>query len=469
MKRNVSPLEYFRELSQIPRVSGNEKGIADYVETVAKAHGCQVYRDEMHNLIVKKAATAGYEAAAPFMIQGHLDMVGEAAPGVVHDFAADPIRLVEKDGILTADGTTLGADDGIAIALMLAVLTDETLVHPALECVFTVQEETGLYGALALDTSKLKARSMLNLDAGPEGIFVASCAGGCRVTMKGSVQREAASDPLWNLEVSGAAGGHSGSAIANGGANAIVVAASIAQAMRGQNVRLASVCAGDKDNVIPQSASLVLSFAGEPDLSLAKQMAAVYEATDPNLTITFTPAESQTVLTQESSDAVLDLMYLLPHGVNSYSATMPGLVETSSNLAVAKVTEKDVEIHLSLRSSADLRKAMLLGKVQRLAANHNMEVSTGGVYPGWSYAPQSALRDMAKDAFLAVYGYEPTIQGIHAGLECGVLKGAMPDLDIIATGPKYGGMHTPGEWMDIASIDRTYAFVKELLRRHAQK
>ena len=469
---NQTPLSYFRTLSAIPRVSGNEKAAADYVQSVAEAHGCVVLRDAMHNLIVKKNATPGFETAPAFMLQGHLDMVGEVAPGVCHDFAVDPIRLVEDGNILRADGTTLGADDGVAVAFMLAVLTDDTLVHPALECVFTVQEETGLYGAMALDTSALQARTLLNLDAGPEGIFVTTCAGGCRVELTGSIDWEPAEKPMWTLEVSGLKGGHSGSAISRQGGNALVITGMLLDALQQQGAMPGRVWAGDKDNVIPASASAEFAFESNPAQvlePLSAQICQTWKSTDPELSIVWKRSEASRVLSQASADLLVDLLLNLPHGVVSYSTAMEGLVETSANLAVAKTHEESLEIHLSLRSAADLRKTQLIRRVQRLAERTGLTCSLSGVYPGWNYAVDSPLRDNAIAAYRTVYGSDPKVEGIHAGLECGVLKGAIPDLDIIATGPRYGDMHTPNEWLDIPSIDRTYAFIKELLRRYAQQ
>lgn len=469
---NQTPLSYFRALSAIPRVSGNEKAAADYVQSVAQAHGCVVLRDAMHNLIVKKSATPGFEAAPAFMLQGHLDMVGEAAPGVSHNFATDPIRLVEDGDILRADGTTLGADDGVAVAFMLAVLTDDTLIHPALECVFTVQEETGLYGAMALDTSALQARALLNLDAGPEGIFVTTCAGGCRVELTGSIDWEPAEEPVWTLEVSGLKGGHSGSAISRQGGNALVITGMLLDALQQQGARPGCVWAGDKDNVIPASACAEFTFGADPAQvlePLVTQICQTWKSTDPELSIVCKRSEATKVLSRTSADLLVDLLLNLPHGVVSYSTAMEGLVETSANLAVAKTHEESLEIHLSLRSAADLRKTQLIRRVQRLAERTGLTCNLSGVYPGWNYAVESPLRDHAIAAYRTVYGSDPKVEGIHAGLECGVLKGAIPDLDIIATGPRYADMHTPNEWLDIPSLDRTYAFIKELLRRYAQQ
>lgn len=471
MTNHDTPLAYFRALSAIPRVSGQEAAAADYVESVARAAGCQVWRDAMDNLIVTKAASAGCENAPPFVLQGHLDMVGEAAPGVRHDFSRDPIELVEDGDTLRANGTTLGGDDGVAVALMLALLTDETAVHPPLECVFTVQEETGLYGAMALDTSRLRGRTLLNLDAGPEGIFVVTCAGGCRAALKRPIRREDTDWPMWSVEISGLAGGHSGSAIGNQGANALVLAGLLADRLRQEGARLAIIRGGEKDNVIPSAATVEVAWDRDPAGCLEPLLADIranWQATDPNLTIACAPAGGREVLRQDDADALIDLLLTLPNGVVSYSTGMPGLVETSANLAVARTGAEQMELELSMRSASDLRKEQLIRRVERLADRFGAACTLSGKYPGWNYDPNSPLRETAVEAYRAVYGAEPRIEGIHAGLECGVFKGALPDLDILATGPNYGGMHTPDEWLDMPSLERTYRLILEILLRYAQ-
>ena len=469
MTTTTTPLAYFRTLSAIPRVSGHEEAAADYVESVAREAGCTVWRDTLGNLIVTKPGSPGCENAPAFMLQGHLDMVGQATPGVEHDFTRDPIALVEDGDILRADGTTLGGDDGVAVATMLALLTDEAAVHPPLECVFTVQEETGLYGALGLDMSRLRAKTMLNLDAGPEGIFVATCAGGCRISLQKPLRREPTALPMWSVEISGLAGGHSGSAIGNQGANALVLAGLIADSLRRQGARLAAIRGGEKDNVIPNTATVEVAWEQDPNEFLGPLLADIqanWQATDPRLSITCAPAQGGEVLEKASADDVIDLVMTLPNGVVSYSTAMPGLVETSANLAVVR-TEADLQIQLSLRSASDLRKEQLIRRVQCLADRFGAQCTLSGKYPGWNYDPNSPLRDAAVAAYRAVYGSEPRIEGIHAGLECGVFKGAIPDLDILATGPLYGGMHTTEEWLDVPSLGRLYRLILEILLRYA--
>ena len=471
MRDAPTPLSFFRQLSGIPRISGHEKAAADFVQRIAEAAGCRVYRDRMDNLIVTKAGSPGHEDAPPFMLQGHLDMVGAAAPGVIHDFTADPIALTEENGILRAKGTTLGGDDGIAVAIMLCLLTDPALTHPPLECVFTVQEETGLSGAMALDTSRLKARRMLNLDAGPEGIFVTSCAGGCRAALTRPLTWEKTEAPMWKLEVSGLEGGHSGGNIGREGANALVLCGIVLDAVLEHRGRIGTVTGGDKDNAIPVSAEAFFALGTDPRPvlePLAQKIREAWHSTDPHLQIRITPAAGGSVLKTPDAKALVSLLRLLPHGVYSHSRLFPQLPEVSANLASVRL-DRSLQIGLSLRSSSDFRKEQLMENIRLLAQCFGAEYSFTGVYPGWSPAARSPLCEQAIQAFETVYGHPPQLQGIHAGLECGVFKQAIPELDMIATGPRYGDMHTPSEWMDIASMTRLYDFVKELLRMCADQ
>lgn len=466
------PMDYFRALSAIPRVSGNEAQAADFVARIAQEHGCAVQRDAMHNLIVTKPASPGFEAADTLLLQGHLDMVGEAAPGVEHDFAADPITLVVEGDILRAAGTTLGADDGVAVAYLLAILSDDTLIHPPLECVFTAQEETGLHGAMALDKSGLQAKAMVNLDAGPEGVFIATCAGGGHAALTCPLSAEPAEGSLWEIRIAGLRGGHSGSCIQLERGNALVLAGLAADELRRSGGRLVSLHGGDKDNVIPSEAVLCAAFAGDPSgllTALSDTIKACWRESDPGLTLTWTPCPGDTMLDQASSDRTIDLLLTLPHGVVSRNAAMPELVETSSNLAVLRADGDGLEIHLALRSSSDFKKSSLLRRITRLAELFGLTCSTSGFYPGWSYDPESGLREDAVSVYRDLYGNDPVVEGIHAGLECGVFKGAMPWLDIIALGPTYRDMHTPAEWMDLPSFSRTYTFLTALLERRARR
>lgn len=458
-------MNYFEDIAAIPHISGQEAALADYVEAFAQNLGLACIRDGMHNLVVVKPASPGYEEAGAVLLQGHLDMVGAKRDGVDHDFLLQPIRLVQQGDILQADGTTLGADDGVAVAYMLALLADATLRHPRLECVFTTQEETGLFGAQALDTSMLQATRMINLDAGPEGIFLVSCAGGCRVKLTRPLRREPSALPAWELRISGLKSGHSGADMPAERANALVLAGHILDRLRDQGLRIASIAGGDKDNVIPPAAQVIFVAEGDPTAlvsAAAAEIRSTWEAADPGISITLSPAEAGEALCSEDSQAVADLLLLLPHGVVSLSAAMPGLIETSANLAAVHM-DGDLVLQMSLRSSADLRKAQILRRVERIAELCGAAVEVSGAYPGWAYQPDSPLRDRAVGVYQELFGQEPKVEGIHAGLECGVLKGKLPHLDILAIGPAYGAMHTPEEWLNIPSFNRYHQFLIKLL------
>lgn len=461
-----APLHFFEEISAIPRVSGNEAEIADYVQAFAEQKGYEVRRDNMHNLIVVKPASTGYEAADSVILQGHLDMVGEAKPDVEHDFAKDPIRLVYDGDILRAGGTTLGADDGVAVAYMLAVLDDDTLRHPRLECVFTTQEETGMCGALALDTTSLESTRMVNLDAGPEGVFLVSCAGGCRAVISRSISTESIKGHVWQLDIDGLKGGHSGASIKDEHANALVLAGLAADALRSVGSRVIGIDGGGKDNVIPAQAQLTFAMEADPSGVLESLHAEIHKTwalSEPNVKLRWKKSMAERMLDEESSDAAIDLLLLLPHGIESMSTAIPGLVECSSNMASMNIGPKEINIRMLLRSAMELRKELLLRKAARVASRCGATVTTSNSYPGWAYEPESALCDKAAEVYTRLYGKTPSVEGIHAGLECGLFKAAMPQLDIIATGPLYKEMHTPNEWLDIPSFNRTYAFLITLL------
>lgn len=462
-----SLMEYFYDIAAIPHISGHEQALADYIEDIAHQNNLQCLRDSVHNLIVIKPASSGYETSTPVLLQGHLDMVGVQKKGYTHDFLHEPIHLVQEGDILSAKGTTLGADDGVAIALMLALLADDTLRHPRLECVFTVQEETGLFGAQALDATPLKAARMINLDAGPEGIFLVSCAGGCRMRLTKALHWEQTSLSAWQMQISGLRGGHSGADIAAERANALVLAGTLLDALCGCGIQIVRIEGGDKDNVIPSEVNVCFVAEQDPTALFAQEIAAIranWAVADPDIAITLSPAAAEQALCLQDSQAVTGLLLLLPHGVVSLSAAMPGLVETSANLAAIHMQE-ELCIQVSLRSSSEVRKAQLKRKVEQLAALFGACVEVGGEYPGWAYEAHSPLRQQAEEVYQTLFGVAPKIEGMHAGLECGVFKGKMPDLDILAIGPEHGEIHTPEEWLDIRSFHRYHKFLIQLLEK----
>lgn len=463
-----TPMQFFEAISAIPRVSGNEKALADFVEQLARDKGYAVRRDAMHNLVVVRPASPGCESAETFMLQGHLDMVAAAKEGVTHNFDTDPIELVRDGDILRANGTTLGADDGVAVAYMLAILEDDSIVAPRLECVFTVQEESGLIGVQAFDFTGLKATKCLNLDAGPEGVLLVTCAGGSRLKVVREIPMEPASCSTWEITIQGLKGGNSTAAIGKEQANALVLSGIVADALRAQGGRLICLNGGEKENIMPVNATLLVAFAGDMDAvlaPLAQEIRTAWDVADPEIAISWKQTEADTMMAAEASDAVIDLLQQLPQGILSKSAAFEGLVETTCNVGICKAGEEGLEIGLSLRSASNFRKQQVQRTVGRLAELCGAKVEISGDYPGWAYQPMSPLRELCIAVFEEQYGRKPSVEGVHAGLECGVFKAAMPHLDIVATGPLYKEMHTANEWMDVPSFERTYTFILGLLKK----
>lgn len=463
-----TPMQFFETISAIPRVSGNEKALADFVEQLARDKGYAVRRDAMHNLVVVRPASPGCENAETFMLQGHLDMVAAVKDGVTHNFDTDPIELVRDGDILRANGTTLGADDGVAVAYMLAILEDDSVVAPRLECVFTVQEESGLIGVQAFDFTGLQATKCLNLDAGPEGVLLVTCAGGSRLKVLREISMEPAAGKAWEITIQGLRGGNSTAAIQKEQANALILSGVIADALRNQGGRLISLTGGEKENIMPTGATIKAAFDG--DIStvlepLRKEIQTAWDVADPEITIFWKQIEADRMMDSASSDAVIDLLQQLPQGILSKSAAFEGLVETTCNVGICKADAQGMEIAMSLRSASNFRKQQVQRKISRLAEVTGCKVEISGDYPGWSYQPESPLREACIEVFEAQYGRKPSVEGVHAGLECGVFKAAMPHLDIVATGPLYKEMHTANEWMDVPSFERTYAFILGLLKK----
>lgn len=466
-----TPMDFFRAISQIPRISGNEAAVADFVENLAREKGYSVRRDGMHNLVVVRPASAGMEHAPTVMIQGHMDMVAAQKDGVVHDFEKDGIQLIVNGDILTAAGTTLGADDGVAVSYMLAILDDETILAPRLECVFTVQEETGLIGAQALDMTGLEAKRMINLDAGPEGSLLVTCAGGCRAKLRRKAQMVAQDAPRYRVAVSGLRGGSGAAGMERQQANGLVVLAMVCQKLLAAGGRLASLHGGQREGFLPESAEAVVAFAGDVGAvlePLATQIAKTWIITDPDVRLTWEAADDGPVLDESTQRAVVDALRLLPQGILGMSTVFPNLVETSSTLGVCHADWDGVEIGLSMRSASDLKKEMLQQQTSVVAGCFGYDMELSAQYPGWNYEPESPLREAAKHVFQTQYGREPQVGGVHAGFECGVFKAAMPWLDIIAMGPTYQLMHTADEWLDLPSFSRTFTFLTALLQTLGQ-
>ena len=462
---------FFERLCAIPRGSGNTKAVSDWVADFAKTRGLWYARDAANNVVIKKPASPGYEAAPPVILQGHVDMVCERAPGCGKDMTREGLDLAVDGDVVYAKGTTLGGDDGAAVAMMLAVLDDDTLAHPPVEAVFTADEEIGLLGAAAFDASVLRGRRLINLDSETEGVFTVSCAGGARANCRIPVAREPFPGATLRFTVEGLRGGHSGVEIGKGGANANKLLGRVLYALRGRaELRVCGVRGGMADNAIPTKAEAVLVCDEGAARAAAEEMqrvfAAEYRATDPDIRVHCVPcASGYAPMSARSTEDAVTFLLCAPNGVRAMSAEIPGLVQTSLNLGVLSTGEDAVKASFSVRSSVDTQKQMLLDTLRCLTERLGGDMGVTGEYPGWAYRADSPLRELMARVFTGQYGYAPKIEAIHAGLECGLFAGKLKDLDCVSIGPDMEAVHTPGERLHIASTRRTWQFLTETLRQ----
>ena len=470
----ASVFHYFEEICGIPHTSHHEKALSDYCVQFAKAHGLACRQDEMGNVLIKAPATPGYENEPGLILQGHLDMVGDKTADCPLDLETDAIHPVVDGNYVRAEGTTLGGDDGIAVAYALAVLDAADLPHPALEVVLTVCEEVGLLGASAMDLSGLEGRMLVNIDSEEEGVLTAGCAGGRRAECHLPIQRVQQSGTLVKADIVGLAGGHSGTEIHKCRANAIALLGRwlTLLAENGVEYSVLALSGGAKENVIPKESSVTLLLpAGVTDAvhaaaaAFAAQVQAEYGTADPaiHLQLTEQGCGEASVMDAASTQRVRKALLLMPCGVQAMSADVPGLVETSLNLGVAEIAEAEVILRFSIRSSVPSAKELLSCKVQTLTELLGGSVRFHGDYPAWAYARESALRDRCIAVYEAQYGAKPQIAALHAGLECGILSGKIAGLDCISFGPNLEHVHTPNERADIASVARVWEYLKAIL------
>ncbi len=482
---------YFEEICGIPHGSTNTKKISDYLMAFAEEHELRAEQDSMNNVIIWKDGTTGYEKSAPVMIQGHIDMVCEKEEDCDIDFEKEGIRLQLRDGIISAQGTTLGGDDGIAVAYMLALLDSTEIPHPPLEAVFTVDEEIGMLGAAGIDASGLKARIMLNVDSEEEGYLLVSCAGGVMAVAELPVERQETRGFCAKLVVTGLQGGHSGVEIHKGRANANQLMGRVLYELsrstgtgagsefpRDPAFRIVRVSGGLKDNAIPRAAEaeLVLCVSSQDEVrQLQKKVDELsgicqreLSRTDPNVRLELEAAEeisSVSAMTGEVTKKVVAALVSLPGGVQRMSADIEGLVQTSLNLGKLVTEEGKVLFSFAVRSSVETEKQELVNRMGCLMEMLGGTVACRGDYPAWEYRPDSPLRDLMMRVFEEQYGREPEIQAIHAGLECGLFAGKLPGLDCVSFGPDMKDIHTPKEAMDAESVRRTWEYILEVLRR----
>lgn len=466
-------LKFFEEICAIPHGSGNTKFISDYLVDFAQSRGLPCRQDEVNNVIIWKKGTAGYEDHPTVIIQGHMDMVCEKDADCPINFETDGLDLTHDGTYMFAKGTTLGGDDGIAVAYALALLDSQDIPHPPIEAVITVDEETGMLGAAALDASDLKGRVLLNIDSEDEGVFTVSCAGGARSTATLPVTRRALYGPCLCLEVGGLQGGHSGVEAHKNRCNANkFMGEFLGRIQEKLPLCLVSFAGGSQDNAIPRTCRanvVAMNLNLETVTEIARELQAEGRArfNDPELTVTATEVEAMggMGLSVEDTRNFIGLLNDLPNGVQSMSEHIPGLVQTSLNMGIARLEEDHAHMTYSVRSSVNQEKLDLIAKIRSTAEAHCAVYSEMGAYPAWEYREDSPLRDTMVAAYRDMYGAEPVVEAIHAGLECGLLSDKLPGLDAISFGPKMQDIHTSREKLDIASTERTWKLLLEVLKR----
>ena len=461
---------YFEEISKIPRGSGNEKQVSDYLLSMAKDKGWDAIQDESLNIIIKKPATEGYENSPTVMLQGHMDMVCEKNDNVVHDFEKDPIKLRIIDGHIYATETTLGADNGIAVAMCLAVLESESLKHPALEVLITTDEEKGMTGAQKVNGSLFKSKFLLNLDSEGEGIFTAGCAGGCEVLLKIPAAYHNEAKNAYKLSVKGLQGGHSGVDADKERGNANKILGRILYDLY-DYVELVSINGGSKTNAIPREAYAVLNIEY---IDQVKNIIEIwnnilkneYAFTDSEVQVFLEDTKAQqSPLEKNLFNKIISAVNLVPNGVLSRSTAID-LTISSNNLAVITTDEHYVKLYCHARSSVQtLLTNGFIPLMKQLGEALSVECEVGAVYPGWEYAKESEIREICKETYIEMFGKEPVVEAIHAGLECGLLMGKIPGLDAIAMGPDAYDAHSPKEHLSIKSTENIYNLLCKILER----
>ena len=454
-------LEIFKEIAAIPHGSGNTKAISDYCAKFAKERGFEALQDQWNNCLIRLPATPGMEERPTLVLQGHLDMVCEKEPDCNHDFEKDGLKLKIEGDRLTAEGTTLGADDGVAIAYGLAIVDDPTIPHPALEILFTSDEETGMDGAIGLNGDWIRGRTLLNLDSEGEGIFITSCAGGGEITAHLPLFYEPCTAPVYRIGITGLKGGHSGAEIHQrlGNANSI-----LAKVLSGLNCRLIEINGGTKSNAIPRSAEALCAMETPVDATaLTDLLLREYGDREPDLKVIVETATANRQLDEACSKAAIGLLAALPDGVYEWSEEIEGLVETSSNLAIIITNENKLSVLISTRSMKNAKKENYQAQLCTLMKKYGFVAEAGGAYPAWEYKAQSELRPIVAQVYRDLYQKEPSFIALHAGLECGLLSEKMPGMDAVAFGPNVIDIHTPRETLFLRSFERTFEFLKSLL------
>ncbi|MDE7132314.1 MAG: aminoacyl-histidine dipeptidase [Lachnospiraceae bacterium] len=488
---------YFEEISRIPHGSGNVKQISDYLKKFAADRGLECIQDELFNIIIIKEATTGYEQEEPYILQGHMDMVVVSAPDCDIDMTKDPLRLCVENGRIHAQGTSLGGDDGIAVAYALALLEADNISHPRLEVILTVDEETGMEGAKGIDLSMLRGKRLINLDQEEEGVVITSCAGGARVDVSIPLQEDKAEEAaqqsatgqdrqLLQVKITGLLGGHSGIEINKGRGNANCLLGRILKGMSERfTIGLVTMHGGLADNAIPREAEATISVditCSEAAIAYAQEEAGRIKQElgdkDPAFAVSCNAVNQQEILGgKEGSEAgremkphdaastmqALTCLCNLPNGVIAMSRDLEGLVQTSLNLGVATLEQGALKLSYAVRSSVDEDREALCRQMQEIARETGAVAEVRNTYTGWAYRTESPLRDIIVGIYVEMYGKKPVLEAIHAGVECGILASKIPNLDCVSIGPDMADVHTAQESLDIASVQRMWEYLQAVL------
>ena len=470
---------YFKEIAAIPHGSHHTEQISGYLAEFAKKRGLSYVQDDANNVIITKKASEGFENAEPVALQGHIDMVLARLPEKKIDLTTEAITILEDDDWMFADGTTLGADNGIAVAMMLALLADDSIRHPLVECIFTSDEEVGLIGATAIDLSGLKSRRLLNLDSESEGVFCAGCAGGADVVCEMPLKTKSREGKILHVKVSGLKGGHSGSDIHLGGANAIrILARALYSVCKEIPFHLVSVQGGDANNAIPTNAEARILVPGEDDAcraaeligSVGEKIAAEYKFTDPDMSWTAeTEEESEAeCVSKKKTRIILEYLMALPTGITHLNPVIKGMPQTSLNMGIIRMTGDDLQIEFMVRSGVNTQTVYLCDRLACISDGFGAVSTVRSSYPAWEYRKDSPLRDLAVATYRELTGRDPEVEVIHAGLECGILSGKLPGLDCISAGPTMQNVHTVRERVSKSSVQNVWKFVLAFLEKAAE-
>lgn len=460
---------WFYELNQIPRCSGEEKQVSDFFVNFAKERNLEVYQDEIYNVIIKKPGTKGYENLDPLIIQGHMDMVCIKGKDSNHDFTKDPIEMVVEGDFLRANDTSLGADDGIAVAYSLAILDSDDLKHPPLEILITTNEETGMDGVHGLSSKHLQGKTLLNIDSEEEGIFLVSCAGGATKNTRFKIEKEDNSGKGLEVKISGLKGGHSGMEIIKQRANAIKLMGRILDtARRKSDITLSKFTGGTKHNAITNIAQASFATQNVEEIKkvisdFSEKLKEEYRVEDPGLKIDVKEVQIEKTYTHELSENLIDYIFMAPNGVQYMSRDIDGLVQTSLNNAIIQEKGEFIEITTSVRSASSSSLREILNVLEVIGKRTGANIEEQGNYPAWQYDENSKIRDKALVVYKDLFGEEAEVSAIHAGLECGLLKEILPDTDMLSFGPNLFDVHTEKEHISISSAERVWKFLVALL------